>query len=177
MREIHINNDNNYATPPDLYHVLDKEHKFDFDPCPFNHDLNLWNGLEIEWGMRNFVNPPYTLKLKTAFVKKGIEQMKKGKSSLFLVPVSTSTKLFKELIYPNAKTITFVSARIKFGKLDEDGRFYLPLKNGKVQSGTKDSMLVLFDGEFKNPNLSLMDNGSEYPIYPIFKMLNYKQKY
>ena len=36
---------------------------------------------------------------------------------------------------------------IKFGKLDENGKFYLPLNaKGKTQSGTKDSMVVVFDG-------------------------------
>jgi hypothetical protein len=31
--------------------------------------------------------------------------------------------------------------------LDKNGNFYLPLnKHGKIQSGTKDSMVVVFDG-------------------------------
>ena len=38
-----------------------------------------WDGLEIEWGDVNFVNPPYSRKLKDAFVKKAVEDLKKGK--------------------------------------------------------------------------------------------------
>jgi site-specific DNA-methyltransferase (adenine-specific) len=145
MKKIHINNDDNYATPPDLYDELNKEFNFDFDPCPYNEGEILVDGLKIEWGVCNFVNPPYSQKLKEEFVKKAIEQMKKGKTSVFLIPVSTSTKLFHDHIKPNAKEIRFVKGRIKFGKIDKDGNFYLPLNSkGKTQSGTKDSMIVIF---------------------------------
>jgi site-specific DNA-methyltransferase (adenine-specific) len=91
------------------------------------------------------VNPPYSQKLKEQFVIKGIEEMKKGNTSVFLIPVSTSTKLFHDYIKPNASEIRFVKGRIKFGKRDENGNFYLPLNSkGKTQSGTKDSMIVIF---------------------------------
>lgn len=91
------------------------------------------------------MNPPYSLKLKEAFVLKAIEEMKKGKKSVFLIPVSTSTRLFHNHIKPNAKSIEFVEGRIKFGKIDSNGNFYLPLNDkGKTQSGTKDSMIVVF---------------------------------
>ena len=94
-----------------------------------------------------FVNPPYSRKLKEAFVIKGVEEMKKGKLCVFLIPVSTSTALFHDWIKPNATEIEFIRGRIKFGKLDKNGNFYLPLnKHGKTQSGTKDSMVVVFDG-------------------------------
>ncbi len=151
MRKIHINNDDNYATPPSLYNELNSRFNFDFDPCPYNEGDVKVNGLDIEWGNSNFVNPPYSRKLKEAFVKKGIEEMKKGKLCVFLIPVSTSTKLFHDYILPNATKIEFIRGRIKFGKRDKDGNFYLPLnKNGKVQAGTKDSMLVIFEGRKKN---------------------------
>jgi site-specific DNA-methyltransferase (adenine-specific) len=147
MKKIHINNDDNYATPPELYNELNKRFNFDFDPCPYNEGEILVDGLKIEWGGCNFVNPPYSQKLKEAFVKKAVDEMKKGKTSVFLIPVSTSTKLFHEWIKPNASEIEFVKGRIKFGKIDADGNFYLPLNSkGKTQSGTKDSMIVVFKG-------------------------------
>lgn len=147
MREIHINNDNNYATPPELLTELNKRFNFDFDPCPYNEGEIINDGLKIEWGKSNFVNPPYSQKLKEAFIEKAIQEMKKGNSSVFLIPVSTSTNLFHKLIKPNATSIEFLKGRIKFGKIDEHGNFYLPLnKEGKTQSGTKDSMIVYFKG-------------------------------
>ncbi len=73
--------------------------------------------------------------------------MKKGKLCVFLIPVSTSTNLFHNVILPNATKIEYLKGRLKFGKLDENGKFYLPLnKKGKTQTGTKDSMIVIFDG-------------------------------
>ncbi len=145
MRKIHINNDDNWATPPELYDELNKRFGFDFDPCPYNDGEVEVDGLEIEWGGVNYVNPPYSQKLKEAFIKKGIEESKKGKICVFLIPVSTSTKLFHDYIKPNASSIEFLRGRVKFGKLDANGDFYYPLnKHGKVSGGTKDSMIVVF---------------------------------
>lgn len=147
VKKIHINNDNNWATPPEFYQKLNEEFNFDFDPCPYNENeiTDETNGLLKDWSKSNFVNPPYSQKLKEQFVIKGIEEMKKGNRSVFLIPVSTSTKLFHKYIKPNAKEIRFIEGRIKFGKIDEFGNFYIPLnEKGKEQSGTKDSMIVIF---------------------------------
>ena len=145
--KIHINNDDNYATPPEFYEDLNKRFNFDFDPCPYNEGEITNDGLKIEWGRSNFVNPPYSKNLKEAFVKKGVEEMKKGTLCVFLIPVSTSSKLFHEWIQPNATKIEFIKGRIRFGKRDKEGNFYLQLnKYGKPDNGTKDSMVVIFDG-------------------------------
>ena len=145
MKKIHINNDDNYATPPKLYEELNKRFNFDFDPCPYNESEIINDGLKIDWGKSNFVNPPYSQKLKEQFIIKGIEEMKKGNVSVFLIPVSTSTKLFHDYIKPNANEIRFLKGRVKFGKINDNGEFYYPLnKYGKVQSGTKDSMIIIF---------------------------------
>lgn len=63
MKKIHINNDDNYATPPEFYADLDKRFHFDFDPCPYNEWEIINDWLLIEWGQSNFVNPPYSLSL------------------------------------------------------------------------------------------------------------------
>jgi hypothetical protein len=144
MKKIHINNDDNYATPPDFYEELNKRFNFDFDPCPYNEGI-IDNGLVKDWGNSNFINPPYSKKLKEAFVKKAIEESKKGKICVMLLPVSTSTALFHDYIHPNAFSIEFIRGRIKFGKRDKDGNFfYVKNKDGKIQSGTKDSMIIIF---------------------------------
>lgn len=131
----------NWRTPQYFYDKLDKEFSFDFDPCVFNEDSikDESNGLLIDWGKRNFVNPPYSQKLKEAFIKKGIEESKKGKLCVFLLPVSTSTKIFHDFILPNiSEPIRFLRGRLKFeGKNAKDEI----VQNG---SGTFDSMLVIF---------------------------------
>jgi hypothetical protein len=147
MKKIHINNDDNYATPPEFYNKLNERFNFDYDPCPYNEDGHTADGLTTAWGNSNYINPPYSRRLKEAFVKKGIEEAKTGKLCVFLLPVSTSTELFHKHIQPNATKIEFIKGRIKFGKIDGEGNFYLPKnKNGKTSSGTKDSMIVIFDG-------------------------------
>ena len=55
--------------------------------------------------------------------------------------------LMVSVYIPAIEKVEFVKGRIKFGKLDAKGKFYLPLNaKGKTQSGTKDSMIVIFDG-------------------------------
>ena len=44
-----------WATPKNIYNHFVKKHGY-FDPCPENPKFN---GLEIEWKEKNFVNPPY----------------------------------------------------------------------------------------------------------------------
>lgn len=129
-----------WKTPNYFYDEINKEFNFNFDPCPLNHNINDWNGLEIEWKERNFINPPYSRKLKEAFVKKAIEESKKGKLCVCLLPVSTSTDLFHNYILPNKKDIRFIFRRIKFEGLNTKGN----LVNNKC--GMHDSMIVIFDG-------------------------------
>jgi len=99
-----------------------------FDPCPLFSDFD---GLAIEWKEVNFINPPYSRKLKELFIRKAFEESKKGKLCIMLLPVSTSTKIFHEIIYPNAK-IEFIKGRLKFNDLKT--------------AGQHDSMLVIFEG-------------------------------
>ena len=96
MKNRNINNHDNWETPKDLYAELNAEFNFDFDPCPLFAEFD---GLEIEWGDRNFVNPPYSRKLKDAFIKKAIEETINNKLCVCLLPVSTSTILFHDFIY------------------------------------------------------------------------------
>lgn len=115
----------NLATPPLFMEKFNKEFNFDFDPCPLNYqDITPdKDGLLIDWGKRNYVNPPYSLKLKEAFVNRGIEYQDEGILSVFLLPVSTSTKLFHDLIKPNARDIRFIKGRIQFIGIDRKGNY------------------------------------------------------
>ena len=129
----------NWITPPKVYNELDKEFSFDFDPCPYNTGEIIKDGLIIDWGNCNFVNPPYSPELKKAFVLKAIEEKKKGKKSVLLIPAQTGTKLFHDIILPNASEVRFRKGRIQFIKLDKDGNKI------KSKSGNPlDSMIVVF---------------------------------
>lgn len=142
MKNRNINHSDNWATPKYFYEILDKEFHFDFDPCP----LNLWkitkenDWLLIKWWQRNFVNPPYSRKLKELFIRKAVKESKLWKLCVMLLPVSTSTKIFHEVIIPNAREIRFVKWRIKFVWINTKWEFV----NNKAPM--HDSMVVIFDG-------------------------------
>ena len=135
MKNRNLNNHDNWATPSELYNKLNKEFNFDFDPCPLYAEFD---GLNIDWGERNFINPPYSRKLKDAFVIKAIEQSKQGKLCVCLLPVSTSTKLFHDHIKPNANEIRFLKGRVKFIGVNTKGEKVIN------KAGMHDSMIVVF---------------------------------
>ena len=140
MKNRNLNHKDDWGTPKKIYNELNKEFNFDFDPCPLQHDIEEWDGLKIEWKERNFINPPYSRTLKEAFILKAIEESKKGKLCVMLLPVSTSTKVFHEHILPNKKEIRFFKGRIKFSGVNTFGEFV------ENKPGMRDSMLVIFDG-------------------------------
>lgn len=137
MKNRNLHHSDNWATPESVYTPLHQEFNFDFDPCPLESKND---GLMLDWGLVNFVNPPYSRKLKEAFVLKAIEESKKGKICVCLLPVSTSTKLFHDHIKPNASEIRFVRGRIAFEGYNTKGEFVTKRKP------MHDSMIVVFKG-------------------------------
>ena len=100
-----------WRTPSGVYAELDREFEFDFDPCPPKADFD---GLMVEWGDRNFVNPPYgrgrTLEL---WLAKGRREQLVGHLSVFLVPSRTDTKWWHEYAM-HADEVRFVRGRLQF---------------------------------------------------------------
>lgn len=140
MKNRNLNNSDNWKTPQDFYEKLELEFGSMFDPCPYSHDISKFDGLVIDWKERNFINPPYSKKLKDDFVKKAILESKKGKLCVLLIPVSTSTILFHDHILPNKKEIRFIKGRIKFSGFNTKGKYVTD------KCGMHDSMIVVFDG-------------------------------
>ena len=135
MKNRNLNHKDHWATPKEFYDKLNEEFDFNFDPCPLH---SKFDGLVIDWKERNFINPPYSRKLKEAFIRKAFEESKKGKVCVMLLPVSTSTKIFHEIIYPNAE-LRFVKGRIAFEGVNTFGK-----KVGKGSAPMHDSMVVIF---------------------------------
>ena len=132
-----------WETPKEFLKDLTEEYGKMFDPCPDKHDLSKWDGLKISWKKKNFINPPYSRKLKEAFIWKALEESKKGKLCVMLLPVSTSTMIFHEAIMPNAK-VHFIRGRLKFSDLKT--------------SGQHDSMLVIFGNKQRSTRGSKYEN-------------------
>lgn len=125
----------NWATPKWLYDKLNDEFNFDFDPCPLNADFN---GLMVEWGKSNFVNPPYNRIDKPKFIQKAFDEWRKGKKCVLLIPAATGTKQFHDLILPYAE-IRFLKGRIAFAGYNSKGEYTTKNK------GKHDSMIVVFN--------------------------------
>ena len=151
----------NWETPKYFYDELNKEFNFDFDPCPLNDKAITpeTDGLLIEWGQSNFINPPYSQKLKEGFVNRAITDFS-DRVNVLLLPVSTSTKLFHDVILPYGD-IRFIKRRIPFvgisKKIQMDGSVLIRYVNWHLTDriapegvkhikncGTFDSMIVVF---------------------------------
>lgn len=82
-----------WLTPPELYADLDRQLRFDFDPCPYPLPDG-FDGLTCEWGRSNYVNPPFgsiihagKKKGMTAWVRKAIIEHRKGKRVCIVYPL------------------------------------------------------------------------------------------
>ena len=107
---------NEWLTPP---HILRRLGPFDLDPCaPINrpwdtaehHYTIKDDGLKQPWFGRVFCNPPYDTALITQFIKRCVEH----KNAIALTFARTDTRLFHDLIFPNADSILFIKGRLSF---------------------------------------------------------------
>ena len=120
-----------WVTPKDLYAALNKEFKFDFDPCPIDAKFD---GLNHKWKTSNFINPPHkTQKLwiekaydvsqclnedyllsdnKDKFMAKSFGWL--YKICVMLLPSRTDTRIFHDMILPNATEIRFLKGRLHY---------------------------------------------------------------
>ena len=76
-----------WATPPELMDKLNSEFNFDYDPCPHPRPKG-FDGLEVEWGMSNYVNPPFVGGVMK-WVRKGMAEYENGKRVVFILPMFT----------------------------------------------------------------------------------------
>lgn len=89
-----LNGKHYWLIPADIYKKLNDEFHFTFDPCPFPKPAE-FDGLKIEWGSSNYVNPPFgsysepngKKKGPTAWARKAIYEFKQGKRVVFLYPI------------------------------------------------------------------------------------------
>jgi hypothetical protein len=139
MKNRNLDHKDDWATPESVLKPLRDEFGELFDPCPINHDMS-WDGLEIAWKQVNFINPPYSRELKEAFIRKAYAESLRGGICIMLLPVSTSTKIFHEIIYPHAE-IRFLKGRVKFEGINTKG------EKVSTKCGMHDSMIVIFRGK------------------------------
>lgn len=144
-----FNENDDQATPRKFLKKLNKEFEFTFDPCPLGGKAYM-DGLKIEWGDCNYVNPPFSE--ISAWLSKGVEEMEKGKKSVFLIPARTHVAYWFNKVYPFAAEIRFIKRGLRFG--DHKKSIPLPLA------------LVIYDPARKP---TFVVENSKYYMYAIAK--------
>ncbi len=126
-----------YNTPPKYVEaIIDFFNEVDLDPCSNEYSLIdakkkyilPIDGLKQEWNYsRIFVNPPYgrdSLRKTSIYnwIEYGYLSNKKfGSEVLYLIPVATNTKHFKEIIFKKFSAICFLEdTRLKFYNQGEE---------------------------------------------------------
>jgi len=113
----------NEKTPQAFYKQLDNEFHFDFDPCPLNPKFET-DGLNITWGKRCYINPPYGKAIKH-WLNKALLEIQNGNTevAVFLLPSYTDVKWFHEIVLPFAYEIRFIKGRLQFGEHNNTAPF------------------------------------------------------
>ena len=93
-----------YETDDWLFNVFDDW----FDPCPLYADFD---GLRITWDTHTYVNPPYSNPMP--WVKKAIEESKKGCTVVMLLKNDSSTKWYK-MLHENGSRFLMIHGRLQF---------------------------------------------------------------
>lgn len=134
-----ISDKKDWNTPPKYIELIKKMlGVIELDPC--SNEFSMidakvryilpTDGLKENWNYKTiYINPPFGRSDKTSlydWIKKGVDIYKINKNEiLYLIPVATNTKHFKELIFKNANGICFLNdTRLKFwseGKEDKKG--------------------------------------------------------
>ena len=109
-----------WATPKAVYDELDREFRFNDDPCPL-YGVFGEDGLNRPWGTSTFVNPPYGREIGR-WTEKARHEADLGKTVVLLVPSRTDTIWWHRDVM-RADEIRFVKGRLKFGDAKNSAPF------------------------------------------------------
>ena len=132
-------------TPGDVFDYWNNIFKFDTDVCATDGNKKVDNfisekkdGLLTAWGKVNWCNPPYSN--IAPWLLKGVDEQKKGNTTVYLLPCDTSTKWYNNIISVNGRcNIVNWPSRIKFG--------------GSKNNAPFGSSVVILWGNFNDKNI------------------------
>jgi len=101
-----------WETPPDLFEYFNSLYDFELDVCANEHNAKLpsyfdQNSLQLVWGTRNWMNPPYGRE-----ISKWVEKASREHITVALLPARTDTRWFQD--YVLGQTIYWIRGRLKF---------------------------------------------------------------
>jgi len=138
---------NEWETPEYVFDELNKDSRFNMDLCATDKNKKCldWtddalNYIPHKLGLDIWCNPPYSFPLKDKIIRKCYElsQMKGVNSVTMLIPSSTETRVFHDIIWKYALRIEFIDTRVRFKGYNTKGEY---VTNATGQSG---SMIVTF---------------------------------
>jgi len=142
-------------TPQALFDKLNNEFHFTLDPCATLENTKCskyytkeQDGLKQDWsGDIVYCNPPYGKEM-TKWIKKSIEESKKGAICVVLIPARTNTNWWHDLCM-KATEIRFLRGRPKFGNMKHGLPF--PLALLIFSSHTQELKIGTFDVRCLDP--------------------------
>ena len=121
--------DQTWETPIEFFNKLDDIFKFELDVAASddNHKCDRYyteetDGLAQDWKGVCWMNPPYG-RHQIKWIEKASEEADKGATVVCLIPARPDTKVWQNIIFPNASAICFIRGRLKFGNSKDSAPF------------------------------------------------------
>ena len=119
-----------WETPQDLFDKLNEIFNFKLDSCAETGTAKCPNfytkeddALTKDWKGVVWCNPPYGREQAKFVLKAYEESVKHNSTVVVLIPARPDTKLWQNIIFPNANQICFIKGRLKFGGAKENAPF------------------------------------------------------
>ena len=105
-------NRDNAKTPSWLLEYLYENFNISNDPCPIEEERDpTFDGLVEEWNGLSYVHPPHSE--TEAWVKKAVDECKKGHFSVLFVPFIANSLYWREFVYGNVSEIRILKCPVK----------------------------------------------------------------
>lgn len=122
--------DQTWETPQELFDTLNNVFNFEVDVCavPETAKCSYFytpeiDGLSQTWDNTCWMNPPYGREQIKWIEKAYRESLKTGTTVVCLIPARPDTKVWQNIIFPNASNICFLKGRLKFGNSKDSAPF------------------------------------------------------
>ena len=131
MVNVHYSSEKHtWETPQDFFNKLDNIFNFTLDACAEWHTAKVpcyytkeQDAIKQEWKGVIWCNPPYGRE-QVKFITKALEEHTKHNSTVvLLIPARPDTKVWQDVIFPNASQVCFVRGRLRFGESKENAPF------------------------------------------------------